>query len=992
MDQVNYKGYARSVGFDPIKAPYAALDRIQERDSRVISGMEENRRAIKEVRDQYGSALERKFSLESRDRDQNYAWEQKLADLRQRSLERNAQTMIQGAKVNGENLSSAFQSLAKFSTTLSEGLMNYKKAKDEGDMLNGYMEVASGQVSAERKDAQTNGELLLQASGEATDKLAEGLQKRGADPEIITNLLTGNRARDYGRLKAYWEMTVGEFPGWAQTKLDEMGATTAPQRMAAMRDIFGQFLQENGVFGLKADFMAEGLMKMRGHYNAFIDDARRTDIVTKSQSMRDDGLENVFRSKSGEAFTLAFKDIARSYNDDGRTPVGYGKARDILFKELSDTTRYTDVDVERILSEAMTDNGQSFRDRFGRQYDDLINARRQDNQAEFNLSQAEERQQQAQAEKQLLQWVGENWNGSSQTLQEIIKEAETKGIPTDRLKAYMANSNEQRNADFWTQEFTKLYEQGLLTTEDTDAPGIPVTVREQWRQRAVDQQKQRADSGISQDTLKQVFKSAITQNLIGDSTSRTAHFSSVLATDYALRIFNQKFAQYSKTMEPAKAAQQAQNDVLTEIQSKRGNFTVVGSAQAATGQTQAFYAAFTPGKHPGAPRKMDIISASSALRQVRANPGILNEKPLTSPVVLKDIDNRIKAGKPISIPILYSELSRATGGNLSPVDILNRQLKAAGLGSQVQPGFREQLNQINDPRLQAILSQPLTQDRLNTAINGSGSAPATIRTGPSGFSDIISLGRAAGFKFPEAMAAMWALESGYGKYQSGRNNVFNIKDRSTGGWKSYGSPLESANDFIYLMSDAKYASALASARTPRQFIEGIAMTYSGQEPDYADKIIRVMKSNGINPDQPYNNNPNPARNNAFMRPTLAYLTSGIGPTSTGPHLDVKQQDNPNTPQNEFARNFGPNALDNYVVVDDPKFGRVPLSRIPITNSFADHVARGSHGIDYGTADGTKLYVQNGARVVSKQRTEHGDKVVIQLPDGRRFSFLHGRSV
>ena len=992
MDQVNYRGYARSIGFDPIKAPYAALDRIQERDSRVVRNMEENRRAIKEVRDQYGSALERKFSLEARDRDQNYAWEQKLRDLRQGSLDRNAQTMIQNAKTEGENVSAAFQSLAKFSNTLSEGLMQYKKAKDEGDMLNGYMEVASGQVSVERKAAQANGETLLQASGEAQDKLAEGLQQRGADPEIITNLLTGNRARDYGRLKAYWEMTASEFPGWAQTKLDEMGATTAPQRMAAMPDLFGQFLKENGVFGLKADFMADGLMKMRGTYNSLIEDARRTDIVTKSQDMRDSGMENVFRSKTGESFSLAFKDIARSYQEDGRTPVGFAKARDILYKELADTTRYSDVDVERILGEAMTDNGQSFKDRFGRQYDDLINARRQDNQAEFNLNQAEERQQQAQAEKQLLQWVGENWNGSAQTLQEIIKEAETKGIPTDRLKAYLANSNEQRNADFWNQEFTKLYEQGLLTTDDTDQPGIPVNVREQWRQRATEQQKQRADSGVNQETLKQAFKRQIDANLIGDSTTKTAHFSSVLATDYAVRLFNQKFAQYSKTMEPSKAAQQAQNDVLTEIQGKRGAFTVVGSAEAASGQTQAFYGQFTPGKHPGAPRKMDMISTSSALRQVRANPNVLNERPLVSPVLLRDIDNRIKAGKPISIPIFYSELARATGGNLSAVDILNRQLKAAGLDSQVQPGFREQLSQINDPKLQSILNQPLTQDRLNTVINGSGSAPATIRSGTSGFSDIISLGRAAGFKFPEAMAAMWALESGYGKYKSGRNNVFNIKDRATGGWKDYGSPLESAKDFMYLMTDPKYAPALASARTPRQFVEGIAMTYSGQEADYADKIIRVMKSNGINPDQPYNNNPNPARNNAFMRPTLAYITGNIGPTSTGPHLDVKQQDNPNTPQNEFAKQFSANVLDTFVTVDDPQYGRVPLSKVGVTGDWYSHTRRGSHGIDYGTAAGTKLYVQNGARIVSKQRTEHGDKVVIQLPDGRRFSFLHGKSV
>ena len=73
MDQVNYRGYARSIGFDPIKAPTEGLARMQERDSRIIRGMEENRRDIKQVRDEYGAGLERKLSIEARDRDQYYA-------------------------------------------------------------------------------------------------------------------------------------------------------------------------------------------------------------------------------------------------------------------------------------------------------------------------------------------------------------------------------------------------------------------------------------------------------------------------------------------------------------------------------------------------------------------------------------------------------------------------------------------------------------------------------------------------------------------------------------------------------------------------------------------------------------------------------------------------------------------------------------------------------------------------------------------------------
>jgi murein DD-endopeptidase MepM/ murein hydrolase activator NlpD len=89
--------------------------------------------------------------------------------------------------------------------------------------------------------------------------------------------------------------------------------------------------------------------------------------------------------------------------------------------------------------------------------------------------------------------------------------------------------------------------------------------------------------------------------------------------------------------------------------------------------------------------------------------------------------------------------------------------------------------------------------------------------------------------------------------------------------------------------------------------------------------------------------------------------------------------------------FAENALDGFVSV---QMGgrRVPLSAVQVTDGFDAHVARGSHGIDYAAPAGTPVLLSGGARVVSRASTEHGDKLVIQLPDGRRFSFLHGKAV
>jgi hypothetical protein len=139
----------------------------------------------------------------------------------------------------------------------------------------------------------------------------------------------------------------------------------------------------------------------------------------------------------------------------------------------------------------------------------------------------------------------------------------------------------------------------------------------------------------------------------------------------------------------------------------------------------------------------------------------------------------------------------------------------------------------------------------------------------------------------------------------------------------------------------------------------------------------------IDTSSPYNQPEN-------MTPSVSkavYTTGNIGPTSTGPHLDVKQVG---------GGRFAENELDNYVQVEDPEFGRIGLGELRqrtggVGDNFDQHQARGSHGIDYGTHSGTKVFLQNGAQVVSSQPSAHGDILTIQLPDGRQFTFLHGTS-
>jgi hypothetical protein len=997
MDQVNYRGYARSVGFDPVKAPTEGLRQMAARDDRIIRGMDKNRQEIKQVRDEYGASLERKLNAEQQDRDKNYRWKQQLRENRFKAQQANNATRIKSAATKGDNAVSMLEGLTQFSSTIAETVTEIKKQQADQDKLNGYLELMeNGGLSPRQQADIDNTKALLNQAGEAQDKIVDGLQARNVNPSVVTKLLTGNKNRDIGRVQAHMEIITAEFPAFLQEQYEQQNLHTAAERAAATPQLLETYLKQNQVFGLRYEFMGEHLMKMRGAINAQVESARRSDVANQSSMMRDDATSNFIRTKDGAALTEAFNMISRSYDSDGRTPMGRTAAKNEIYKLLSDTTLFSDADVDRILGEAQTDQG-SWRDRFPRDYDNLISQRRDDTEREFQAKDTQERRQGKEAEKGLLEWVKNEWDGSEETLKSIIQKAKEEGIPTDRLQVYLANTNEQQNEDYWNEQFQAAAEDGTLDSEDVNAPGVPFEVREKWGRIAKGLSDARNDSGVTKEEVKSEFSTALKFNLRGESTAREAHFSHVSATNFALKEYYRRLKSYSKngTMSPSEAAQKARTDVLNMIQNKSGPFTVTGSIDAEG--TQAFYNKFTPGNHAGAATGLKAINTAAAAAEFSKDPTVMNRANLVSTGVIANIAQRLEAGGGVSIPPVFHEYAKASKGQYTAEDIVNAQLKKHGYTQQIQPGAVQAVKQsINDPRLQRIFeANRLTQDNLNTAIIGSGNAPATVRVGTSGFQDVIALGQASGFQFPQVMAGMWALESGWGKYHSGKNNVFNIKDFSGGGtlkngsrWRDYGSVLESAQDFTELMKDKRYAPGLAKARTPRQALEAIAAAgYAGGESTYVDKVLRVMRGQGVNVDQPFATTSSPTRNQGHMTPTLAYITSDIGPTSTGEHLDVKDV---------TGARFQENALDNFVEVADPEFGRISLGTLKQKlpgrgDSFDQHLARGSHGIDYPTAKGSKLFIKNGARVVSKTSTVHGDKVVIQLPDGRRFSFLHGKA-
>jgi hypothetical protein len=125
------------------------------------------------------------------------------------------------------------------------------------------------------------------------------------------------------------------------------------------------------------------------------------------------------------------------------------------------------------------------------------------------------------------------------------------------------------------------------------------------------------------------------------------------------------------------------------------------------------------------------------------------------------------------------------------------------------------------------------------------------------WSGILGAARKAGAKFPEVVAAQWALESGYGKHTSGKNNFFGLKGTgSSVGTKEFIDDkwIEITDSFIdfptiqscvqYLVDrwykDYKNFKGVNRANTRNECANLLVTERYATDPDYATKLIQIM--------------------------------------------------------------------------------------------------------------------------------------------------------
>jgi hypothetical protein len=136
---------------------------------------------------------------------------------------------------------------------------------------------------------------------------------------------------------------------------------------------------------------------------------------------------------------------------------------------------------------------------------------------------------------------------------------------------------------------------------------------------------------------------------------------------------------------------------------------------------------------------------------------------------------------------------------------------------------------------------------------------------PNTWEGVVEAARVAGAKFPELVAAQWALESSYGKLVSGRNNFFGLKGTGSATTtqefinNQWITITDSFLDFpdllssvIYLVDhwykDYKQYKGCNNATTREDAAKWLVKEKYATDPNYAGKLIALMDQHaGTNP-------------------------------------------------------------------------------------------------------------------------------------------------
>jgi hypothetical protein len=837
-----------------------------------------------------------------------------------------------------------------------------------------------------KKDLET-----FQAGGDAVanQSMAAG------EPFEVANLYKGlsGIAKIYAKEEVARQGADSYFP-WTQNQLQtndslilktKDGQEFTPnqtnddpvKRAIAIRALDDLFIEQFGFLGINRVILQDhAFEKMNAGRTKLIGEARFNFAQKQSAATRETAMVMLRQGN----YLGAVRALASTVDGEGRH-IGYAGAHDATMKMMGEIDKaglLEDTAYQAILNQPDVDSGKTVGKRWEVRFAQFEKDRAARARADWAADQGDREVEAGKAEDEFRQLFD---NDRTQQTESNIKAAQERyfflsgGKKSTYLEGLQAEySVDAKGKAELDSRFTKLAEQNLLTTDMVAQ--APWSVQTKWMDTAKKQEAGRTTQFKTH--LKAIENHVKTDPRVKVSPDGSTSGTATLVVGELQAKFNRKVSEYVGTgMSPAAAADQAVSEVMAEFQTapryamdSMGNFSgfTLGTAKTSAAINQKL-------------NKIRNAILGGGKASLNKKPGLIfNAAQLTA---MEDGYGEPGWTMPLEAQYWGSKLG------ISGLEVINRQREAAGMRPLITPASMEIMSTAMTSDMRALLNRLPTYNRSVRALGSMGSfQPAMV---PKGFGDPIQAAAKANGIDPAILTGILEVESSwrddiiYGRTQSkaGARGIAQIMPVYHPG-VNYDDPVASIN------YAAKHIKGLLAAT--KGDINQAIQAYNGglggigksqENRDYLPKVLKSAAKYGYG--QAW-------RDPATMRPSVVYKIGSLGYYSSGPHLDLKRVDR-GTSKTTGAVQIKPNEIDSFAEVNvEGKW--LPLSKgTTITDNEAGHRARGSYGVDYAAPSGTPVRLKNGARVVGSFKGDEGtDHLIIELPDGRRFQFLHGTKV
>lgn len=1045
-----YKGYAQSVGFDPIQAPDTTR-RMAEADSRMIRGMEAQRSANLQNREAVSQGLSRKNQLEADNRDQNYKFSKQNRQMVQDAELRNRQVLIENANRQAAAQVNQLKPLAEFSESLSKTITGYQEAASEQAYIEGVNKGMFEGFPPETLAQRDQIEGTLTAQDEQIQRVADGLAARGSGPEIVFGVRSIGRSHELGLMKGRIMNAGANYPDWLEDKflndnetkvevgdkvLTPATAITSEDKAAVREALRVQYLRQTGLFGIKPVMLNEALVQMREAEQRMA--ARDRQVFAKTESDRmfqaaESNFETQISTDPGTAVNEWLRTVGRTLGPDGRSPLGPRAALDMLKGKLikAPPGTVTEAVIEAIEGTAPFNQPTTT---YGKQFPWFFEElRREIQDDQIRESDRQEKMQTIEQKEKLnqLRELVSSTDFPREQIQKLVDEwrEEYGTVPAelaDYIDAYGVLPGLTVTAEELDRQFKAAAQDRTLTLAEVQDPRVPYEIRKKYEKDAIDIQETIKGSD-NYKAAASVFDAALETKLAGFRNdfgslppSSTLEFAKARAIAEYQRIFKTLSAGATTPEALAKAQTDAIQQVMTDIDgNKPTSVFFFPTSQDFTDPKKAASLGITADdpEFPNILKQLTGAPISSTARLGSADKlvdgikriigdgrseRVIDTHLLIPKEILDGAVAQMEAGN-YTVPPIVQMIADEFKGRISPYEIIDRQLQARGSDKRVTRAPAVVAAEQLDPRLQQILNYNNTYLRSRRAtLSSSDYTPflnliASKESNGYGGYDAMNIPityapynsrNRLGRPLSEMTVAEVMQQHADGKvYAAGRYQI--IQGTLAGLMNgAYGAiPVKPTDRFDQKAQD-QMAIALANHR----------LKQGGANPVDLRKAFRsewegFKNINDATLDNAIQNlraaATSPYRSPDFMSARLVYHIGNKGYGSNGAHKHVGSVD---------GSYFSRNELDKYIEIE-MKGKRVSLSQAMTAaggefGASRDNGKRKHTGWDYAAPDGTPVFLKGGAKVVSNSvdNSPQGggsSNMIIQTPDGRKFIFHHG---